>query len=175
MPRVSAARSSACASGTRSSSGQAEAICATGVTETRLFTMGIPYSRSRLSAVSTRRSAVLVTWSYTLVHMRSRFSSAQPMSEMPMVMVRMSRLCSETMPRVSAISCGVMDMATPLRLVRSCLHSVHFNVRARTPSRWSKRKHKKCRAVAQPAMGASWRAAPPRGPYLVPSPAVRYR
>ena len=33
------------------------------------------------------------------------------MSDMPMVIVRMSKLCSETIPRVSAISWGVMDMA----------------------------------------------------------------
>ena len=114
MPRVSAARSR----GTRSVSLQAAAICATGVTETRLFTMGMPYSRSRLSAVSTRCSAVVVMWSYTLVHMRSRFSSAQPISEMPMVMVRMSRFCSETIPRVSAISAGVIDMRLSCRCMR---------------------------------------------------------
>ncbi len=42
---------------------QHAAICATGVTETRLLTMGIPYSRSRFSAGSTRCSAVCVTWS----------------------------------------------------------------------------------------------------------------
>ena len=42
--------------------------------------------------------------------MRSRFSSAQLLSEMPIVMVRRSRFCSLTMARVSAISCGVMFM-----------------------------------------------------------------
>ena len=40
MPKVSAARSMAWASGVKSASGQAAAICATGVTETRLLAMG---------------------------------------------------------------------------------------------------------------------------------------
>ena len=93
----------------RSSSLQHAAICATGVTETRLLTMGIPYSRSRFSAVSTRCSAVIASRGRRcFVHMRSRFSSPQPMSETPMVMVLMSRFCSSTMPRVSAISAGVI-------------------------------------------------------------------
>ena len=39
-------------------------------------------------------------------------SSAQPASEIPMVMVRRSRFCSETMERVSATSCGVMSTAS---------------------------------------------------------------
>ena len=60
MPRVSAARSMACASGERSSSGQPAAIWAIGVTETRLLAMGMPYSLCRSSAVSTRCSAVRV-------------------------------------------------------------------------------------------------------------------
>ena len=60
MPRLSAARFMACAMGERSWSGQAAAICATGVTDTRLLAMGMPYSRSSSSAVGTRRSAVLV-------------------------------------------------------------------------------------------------------------------
>ena len=60
MPRVSAARSMVRAMGERSVAGQAAAICAIGVTETRLFAMGMPYSLSRSSAVETRRSAVCV-------------------------------------------------------------------------------------------------------------------
>ena len=60
MPRDSAARSIACASGERSSSAQPAATCAIGVTETRLLAMGMPYSASRSSAVPTRRSAVRV-------------------------------------------------------------------------------------------------------------------
>ena len=60
MPRVSAARSMACAMGERSSSGQPAAIWATGVTLTRLFAMGMPYSLCRSSAVWTRFSAVVV-------------------------------------------------------------------------------------------------------------------
>ena len=60
MPRDSAARSMACASGERSSSAHPAATCAIGVTETRLLAMGMPYSASRSSAVSTRCSAVRV-------------------------------------------------------------------------------------------------------------------
>ena len=60
IPRASAARSMACASGERSSSGQPAATWAIGVTETRLLAMGMPYSFCRSSAVSTRRSAVRV-------------------------------------------------------------------------------------------------------------------
>ena len=63
MPSSSAARSIASAMGVRSASGQAAAIWATGVTEMRLLTMGMPYSASRLSATSTRSAAVRVTWS----------------------------------------------------------------------------------------------------------------
>ena len=59
-PTASAARSMACASGERSSSGQPAAIWAIGVTETRLLAMGMPYSLWRSSAVSTRCSAVRV-------------------------------------------------------------------------------------------------------------------
>ena len=124
MPSVSAARSRACAMGVRSSSLQHAAICATGVTETRLLTMGIPYSRSRFSAVSTRCSAVCVTWSYIFVHMRSRFSLPQPMSETPMVMVLMSRFCSSTMPRVSAISAGVIAILALLSAKTSIVLSI---------------------------------------------------
>ena len=60
MPSVSAARSMACAMGERSASGQPAVICATGVTLTRLFVMGMPYSSWRSLAVWTRCSAVRV-------------------------------------------------------------------------------------------------------------------
>ena len=60
MPKVSAARSMAWAMGERSSSLQPAAIWATGVTETRLFAMGMPYSSCRSFAVWTRFSAVVV-------------------------------------------------------------------------------------------------------------------
>ena len=57
MPSVCAARSMACAMGERSSSAQHAATCATGVTETRLLAMGMPYSAARSSATETRCSA----------------------------------------------------------------------------------------------------------------------
>ncbi len=60
MPSVLAARSMACATGVRSSSVVAAATWAMGVTDTRLLTMGMPYSRSRSPATSTSPSAVVV-------------------------------------------------------------------------------------------------------------------
>ena len=54
------ALSMATAMGVRSVASVAAQISAMGVTDMRLFTMGMPYSRSSCSAVGTRRSAAVV-------------------------------------------------------------------------------------------------------------------
>ena len=59
-PTASAALSMALASGVRSRALVAAAIMAMGVTLMRLFTIGMPYSRSRASATLTSRSAAVV-------------------------------------------------------------------------------------------------------------------
>ena len=60
-PTSCAARSSASASGVTSSASVAAASWAIGVTEMRLLTIGMPYSRSICSAIGTSRSAARVT------------------------------------------------------------------------------------------------------------------
>ena len=60
MPQVWAARSRARAKGTQSSVSLAPATRAMGVTEMRLFTMGMPNSRSMSSPVLTSFSAYRV-------------------------------------------------------------------------------------------------------------------
>ena len=68
-------------------------ILGDGVTEMRLFTMGMPNSRSSCSAVGTRRLAAAVMRSYTLRAMTSISASVQPRRFNPSVIVRMSRCC----------------------------------------------------------------------------------
>ena len=104
------ARSMATATGVRSCASVAAHSSATGVMEMRLFTMGMPNSRSSCSAVGTRRSAALVMRSYTLRAMASMSASVQPRRLSPSVMVRMSRCCLLTIASVSAISAGVICM-----------------------------------------------------------------
>ena len=85
------ALSMATAMGVRSCALVAAQISAMGVTEMRLFTMGMPYSRSSCSAVGTRCSAAVVMRSYTLRAMTSMSASVQPRRFSPSVIVRMSR------------------------------------------------------------------------------------
>gem|GEM_PF-2329891 len=72
---------------------EAPANMAMGVTEMRLLIMGIPYFCSILSPVRTSSLARVVTLSYTFWQERAISLSTQSSSEIPMVMVRMSR-CS---------------------------------------------------------------------------------
>ena len=76
----------------------------TGVTDTRLLTMGIPNSPESVSAVFTMFSARLQTRSYTLFAVSSALSRTQERSESPIVMVRMSRCSFSTIAIVSKTS-----------------------------------------------------------------------
>ena len=77
---------------------------AIGVTEIRLLMIGIPSSRSICSPVATSFSARRVTLSYTLSASTLMSSAARSRSEMPIVMVRMSRCSSSIILMVSRIS-----------------------------------------------------------------------
>ena len=120
-PTSRAALSMARAMGDRSSVSAAPAISAMGVTEMRLFTMGMPYSRSSCWAVGTSFSAAVVMRSYTLRAMASTLESVHPRRFRPSVMVRMSRFCSETMDCVSAISSGVICISVRFLSVQAVL------------------------------------------------------
>ena len=105
------ALSMATAMGVRSVASVAAQISAMGVTEMRLFTMGMPYSRSSCSAVGTRLLGR--AWSCgrrPCAPWRRCLASVQPRRFRPSVMVRMSRCCLLTMASVSAISAGVICM-----------------------------------------------------------------
>ena len=104
MPISLAARSIASATGTYESVLQASAAMAIGVTETRLWMIGMPYSVSMSSPVFTRNSADFVILSYTFWQNLSMFGCAQSRSEMPIVIVRTSSLFSVIMRFVSKIS-----------------------------------------------------------------------
>ncbi len=101
------------ATGVRSAAVTAAHTSAMGVTEMRLFTMGMPNSRSSCWAVGTRLSAAEVMRSYTLRATALTSLSTQPRRFSPNVMVRMSRFCLFTIARVSAISKGVICMEGP--------------------------------------------------------------
>ena len=109
-PTSAPALSMATAMRDRSVSGTAAQISAMGVTEMRLFTIGMPNSRSSCSAVGTSCSAAFVILSYTLRAMVLMSESVQERRFRPNVMVRMSRCCLLTMASVSAISSGVICM-----------------------------------------------------------------
>ena len=112
------ALSMASAMGVRSWAVTAPQISATGVTEMRLFTMGMPNSRSNCSAAGTSFSAAVVMRSYTLRAMTLMSSCVHARRFKPSVMVRMSRCCWLTIARVSAISAGVICIRVPSALPR---------------------------------------------------------
>ena len=80
-----------------------EAINATGVTEIRLFTMGIPNSRSIFSHSDTRFSARRVIVSYTAVQVSFVADRMHPSREIPMVTVRISSRYFSIIAMVSRI------------------------------------------------------------------------
>ena len=110
-PTAAAARSRAKANFTGESFGQAPESMAMGVTEMRLWMMGMPYCRSISSQVGTSLPAYFVIFRYMFSHARSMSGSIQSRREMPMVTVRMSRCSSWIMVMVSRISCTLIIMA----------------------------------------------------------------
>ena len=89
-PTVAAARSSARAMSTGSQPGTAEETRATGVTEMRLLTIGMPNSASMPRHTGTSSSAREVTMSYTASQVAPEVARTQGSRLMPMVTVRMS-------------------------------------------------------------------------------------
>ncbi len=79
-----------------------------GVTETRRFTIGMPYFSCSSAATSTRRPArrTILAWMRSAVRRVS--PAAQSASEMPMVTARTSRFSDRIMLTVSRISSAVM-------------------------------------------------------------------
>ena len=112
IPRVSAALSMALANCTKSAVSLLSQAMATGVTETRLFMMGMPNSRSICCAVGTSLSALRQTLSYIF---RAHFAgsvSEQSLSDIPMVTVLISRCCWLIISIVESISSVFIMRAT---------------------------------------------------------------
>ena len=86
------------------------------ISVTPIAMIGIPSSRSICSPVATSFSARRVILSYTLSASTWMSLLARSRSEMPIVIVRMSRCCLLTMASVSAISAGVICMMPRLSL-----------------------------------------------------------
>ena len=82
------------------------------MTETRLFTMGMPYSPASLSATCTMFSAFLQTVSYTFFAVFSAVPPIQGNKEIPIVIVRMSRCSRSIMSMVSKTS-NLLNMSAP--------------------------------------------------------------
>ncbi len=83
-------------------SGNAAHTKLTGVTETLLFTIGIPYSPDSSRVTLTMFSAFLHTRSYTACAVASPVALTQGNSDMPIVTVRMSRCSLSTISIVSS-------------------------------------------------------------------------
>jgi hypothetical protein len=126
-----AARSSVCASCSKSSGRERPAISDTGVTAMRLLMIGSPNS-SEISALTRRRlRAVRSILSYTLRQSASGFSLTQSSRLMPTVMVRISSCSVRTMVMVSRISspeklrCRMAVGPWRRRLLRACRGRTH--------------------------------------------------
>ena len=111
-PTVWAARSRVLAYSTGSPPDTAASM-AMGVTAIRLLMMGMPYWASMASPTATRFLAFWVILSYTFWQERARSLSAQSSSEMPMVMVRISRFSSWIMRMVSRMSLVLSKLSVP--------------------------------------------------------------
>ena len=81
----------------------APAIKAIGVTEIRLFVIGTPYVSSISCATLTKFFALVVIFLYILSRAFSPSLSMQSNKEIPMVMVRISKLSSSNIRMVSKI------------------------------------------------------------------------
>ena len=84
-----------------------------GLTEMRLFTMGMPNSLSICSPTATRFSALRQIFSLMRCRVETASPVAQSRSEMPMVMVRISRHWFLIMSMVCKISLVLMLMPLP--------------------------------------------------------------
>ena len=125
-PIVFAARSSVLAIDTKSSVvwHATPPIKAIGVTETRLFTTGIPNSAAILSPVATRSFALVVILLYIFSFMISRSLSIQSRRLIPIVIVRTSRFSCSIILFVSLTS-KILIMSTLLFcMIR--LNTMHY-------------------------------------------------